>query len=83
MCTCMHMEAECNKTTRVVELCRCHTQSVNAVNVTQRYIRIAFEKLANVKIESTRGISNMCGVEKIMGNNRRVMKCGVVWIKKC
>ena len=64
MYTCMHMEAECNKTTPVIELCRRHTESVNAVNVTLRYFRIAFEKLANVKIESTRGISNICSVEK-------------------
>ena len=56
------MEAECNKTTPVIELCRCHTESVNAVHVTLRYFRIAFEQLANVKIESIRGISNMCGV---------------------
>ena len=70
----MHMEAECNKTTPVIELCRCHTESVNAVNVTLRYFRIAFEKLANVKIESTRGISNMCGVFVVfvcLNNNRK------------
>ena len=90
MFTCMHMEAECNKTTPVIELCRCHTESVNAVNVTLRYFRIAFEKLANVKIEKTRGISNICNVKKMgerkqkgVRNSRRVMKCGVVGMKKC
>ena len=58
---CMHMEAECNKTTPVIEVCRCLRESVNAVNVTPRYFRIAFEKLANVKIESIEG-SAKCAV---------------------
>ena len=62
MYTCMHMEAECNKTTPVIESCRCHTESVNAVNVTLRYCRIACKKVANVKIESIRGINNICNV---------------------
>ena len=60
MYSCMHMEAECNKITPVIELCRCHTESVNTVNVTLRYFRIAFDKLANEKIESIRGINNIC-----------------------
>ena len=63
----MHMEAECDKTTPVIELCRCHTQCVNAVNVAQRYVRIAFEKLVNVEIGRTKGISNMCGFRKRNG----------------
>ena len=49
---------------------------MNAVNVTQRYFRIAFEKLANVKIESTRGISNMCGVGK---KNGKQSSCNEMW----
>ena len=70
MYTCMYMEAECNKTTPVIGLCRGHTESVNAVNLTLRCSRIACIKIANVKLERIRGISNICIVPPFVYNTK-------------